>query len=433
MADLGCGEGTLVALLLRRASAAPGPRHRRVAPGAGTGRPAAAPGHDAGPAAGAGGAAAVIADLRRRAAGRPGRGGAHGGHRARRPARLGARSRPCSARPGPAPSWSPRRTPSTTSASPTWPPGAMRHPDHRFEWTRPQFRDWAAGWPAAAATRCASCRSARRPRGRPAHPAGGVHPCLTPCPDSPSAATRHPRAVPGRAGRRVRVGQDHVRPPALRPVRGASPATSAAAWSPTTRTTRPPPPTRSTCSDYIAGKRLARPADGDRRDQRAARRAQAARRAGPRARRAAGRRSCWTCRETLPASATRAGPDRTFGARSFTGSRTSCAGRSGRSAGKGFRTVHVLRGADEVDAAVVDPRTAADRPPRPDRPVRRDRRRARLPRRAGGAARPARLPASPGTRPVAPAGAVPPGGPHRGLPRRPGGPGPGLARTCSGW
>ena len=23
--------------------------------------------------------------------------------------------------------------------------GAMRHPDHRFEWTRPQFRDWAAG------------------------------------------------------------------------------------------------------------------------------------------------------------------------------------------------------------------------------------------------------------------------------------------------
>jgi 3' terminal RNA ribose 2'-O-methyltransferase Hen1 len=28
---------------------------------------------------------------------------------------------------------------------PGLPPGAMRHPDHRFEWTRPQFRDWAAG------------------------------------------------------------------------------------------------------------------------------------------------------------------------------------------------------------------------------------------------------------------------------------------------
>jgi 3' terminal RNA ribose 2'-O-methyltransferase Hen1 len=24
-------------------------------------------------------------------------------------------------------------------------PGAFRHPDHRFEWTRPQFRDWAGG------------------------------------------------------------------------------------------------------------------------------------------------------------------------------------------------------------------------------------------------------------------------------------------------
>ena len=24
-------------------------------------------------------------------------------------------------------------------------PGAMRHPDHRFEWTRPQFREWADG------------------------------------------------------------------------------------------------------------------------------------------------------------------------------------------------------------------------------------------------------------------------------------------------
>ena len=28
---------------------------------------------------------------------------------------------------------------------PDLPPGAMRHPDHRFEWTRSQFRDWSAG------------------------------------------------------------------------------------------------------------------------------------------------------------------------------------------------------------------------------------------------------------------------------------------------
>ena len=60
-------------------------------------------------------------------------------------------------------------------------PGAMRHPDHRFEWTRFQFRDWAArggrppGLPGAL-----PARRPGRPRGRPAHPAGGVHPCLTP-------------------------------------------------------------------------------------------------------------------------------------------------------------------------------------------------------------------------------------------------------------
>ena len=39
-------------------------------------------------------------------------------------------------------------------------PGAMRHPDHRFEWTRAQFRAWA-GAVACAATRCTSCPSAR--------------------------------------------------------------------------------------------------------------------------------------------------------------------------------------------------------------------------------------------------------------------------------
>ncbi len=40
-------------------------------------------------------------------------------------------------------------------------PGAMRHPDHRFEWTRAQFRAWADAVAAGAATRCISCPSAR--------------------------------------------------------------------------------------------------------------------------------------------------------------------------------------------------------------------------------------------------------------------------------
>jgi hypothetical protein len=28
---------------------------------------------------------------------------------------------------------------------PTLPAGAVRHPDHRFEWNRAEFNDWAAG------------------------------------------------------------------------------------------------------------------------------------------------------------------------------------------------------------------------------------------------------------------------------------------------
>ncbi len=32
---------------------------------------------------------------------------------------------------------------------PTLPPGAFRHPDHPFEWTRAQFEAWAGGVAAA--------------------------------------------------------------------------------------------------------------------------------------------------------------------------------------------------------------------------------------------------------------------------------------------
>jgi hypothetical protein len=34
---------------------------------------------------------------------------------------------------------------------PTLPPGAMRHRDHRFEWTRAEFRSWAEATAAAYA------------------------------------------------------------------------------------------------------------------------------------------------------------------------------------------------------------------------------------------------------------------------------------------
>ena len=52
-------------------------------------------------------------------------------------------------------------------------PGASRHPDHRFEWTRAQFRAWAGR--VADALRLPGQVPAGRPRGpagRPAHPAG---------------------------------------------------------------------------------------------------------------------------------------------------------------------------------------------------------------------------------------------------------------------
>ena len=39
------------------------------------------------------------------------------------------------------------------------PAGAMRHRDHRFEWTRAEFADWAAAVGERTATPCASVPS----------------------------------------------------------------------------------------------------------------------------------------------------------------------------------------------------------------------------------------------------------------------------------
>ena len=57
----------------------------------------------------------------------------------------------------------------------TLPPGTPRHRDHRFEWTRGQFRDWAgAGGGAPRVPRAVPARGRGRPRGRPADPDGGL-------------------------------------------------------------------------------------------------------------------------------------------------------------------------------------------------------------------------------------------------------------------
>ena len=133
----------------------------------------------------------------------------------------------------------------------------------------------------------------------------------------------------------------------------SSRATSAAGWSPTTRTTRPRPRTPSTCSTYIAGKRLRRGlltvVDAtnvqQRRRRKPGRARQGARRAArrDRARRARGRlhrperrhagprlrRRVWSSRQRGPAAQV-------------------AAGTCNR---EGFRRVHVLHGVDEIAAA----------------------------------------------------------------------------------
>ncbi len=105
--------------------------------------------------------------------------------------------------------------------------GAMRHRDHRFEWTRAQFRDWAGRVAAAHGYRVAF-----RPVG-PEHPDAGPPTQLAVFDREDSTAAGqmlargrrddradHPRTEPGRPGRRHRVGQVHVRPRPLQADRG---------------------------------------------------------------------------------------------------------------------------------------------------------------------------------------------------------------------
>ena len=59
---------------------------------------------------------------------------------------------------------------------PTLPAGALRHRDHRFEWTRAEFAAWASGWRDRYGYTVAFLPVGdRRPRRRAADPDGGVH------------------------------------------------------------------------------------------------------------------------------------------------------------------------------------------------------------------------------------------------------------------
>ncbi len=105
------------------------------------------------------------------------------------------------------------------------PAGHVRHADHRFEWTRAEFAAWAAGVAERVRVRSGvRARRTRRPRGRAAHPDGRLHPhrgrrrpgtsreegggsrMTEQTPASPSPSQAEPESTPGRpVGRRRRV------------------------------------------------------------------------------------------------------------------------------------------------------------------------------------------------------------------------------------
>ena len=261
----------------------------------------------------------------------------------------------------------------------TLPAGQLRHRDHRFEWTRAEFRAWADG--VAERLRL---RRARSRRSAPddaevgaADADGGVH--------ADERRSRIPELSPRRARRRVGLGQVDLRrartsgrPRCCRP-------TSAAGWSPTTRTTSRRRNDAFEVLHFIAGKRLARgPAHGRRRHQRAAGGAQAAGRAG---------HASTTCSpvaivldlpEEVCHERNAARPDRDFGAaRRPQPAPRSCAARCAACSARASATSSSCASREEIDAADGRAPAAVERPPRRPRAVRHHRRRPRLLRRAG--------------------------------------------------
>ena len=191
-------------------------------------------------------------------------------------------------------------------------------------------------------------RRRRGPGRRRAHPDGGVHAEVS------ARSIDLPELVPRRAGRRLRLGQVHLRP------RGTSRRTAGALlrllprrWSPTTRTTSPRRPTPSTrcttspASGCAAGRLTVVDATNVQPHARAG-----AGRAGPGARRAAGRdrarRAARRC--AWERTAGRARP-RLRPRRSSPGSTATCAARCGSSAGRASARCTCCADVAEIDAA----------------------------------------------------------------------------------
>ena len=355
--DLGCGEGMPRAATCsptariercRRRSTSP-PAHCRSPRARLTPRPddrAAARAHRALP---------VRTDLPRQAASPAfDAAGSGGGHRAPRPAAPGrARAERVRLRRARARSSSRRRTSSTTCGSRRCQPGrsataTTASSGHAREFQRLGGQRSPASYGYAGAV---PAGRPRRPRGRAADADGA---CSAGRRMSATEPPAHPGTEPGRAliGA-VRLGQVDVRARALRADRGDLRPTSAAASSPTTRTTSRRPRDAFDVLHYIAGQRLAagRLTVVDATNVQRGR-AQEPWSRSPASMTSCPSRSCSTARTRLRRAQRDAARPRLRGARAPQAARPAAPRHEGPQR-EGFRTVHVLRSEAEIAAAAV--------------------------------------------------------------------------------
>ena len=318
----------------------------------------------------------------------------------------------------------------------TLPAGHVRHGDHRFEWTRAEFRAWAdtvaerhgydvgfvpvgpddpeVGPPTQMAvfTRVTATTEQPGPRRRRRRTRHDRDPGF---PAQRAGPARH-RPLPRRAVGASGSGKSTFAATALQADRGDLLATSAAAWSPTTRTTRAPagtPSTSCTTSRASGWRPAGAPSSTPPACSRTARRQliDLAKQYDvlpiaivldvPEE----------VCAERNAARADRADMPRRVIQRHIRELRRSLRHLER----EGFRKVHVLRGVEEVESGRGRHREALQRPDPPHRPVRHHRRHPRL-RRPNWRHCCGRLGYVDG---------VHPRGPYRGLRRRPRRPRPG--------
>ena len=257
------------------------------------------------------------------------------------------------------------------------PAGRLRHRDHRFEWTRAEFEAWARR--VGGSLRLRACRFVPvgpEDRGVGAPTQMGVFVAMN---------DRNPRALAGRARRRLRRRQSRPSRGSTSSRRRCSRRTPAAASSPTTRTTRarPPTPSRSCTSSrpsvWRAGRLTVVDATNVQPEARKPLVALARELPLP-----AGRDRL---RHAAEGSAHERNRDarrpRLRRSRGPPPARASCAGRCTALRREGFRHVFVLDDAEEVESAVDRAARRCGTTARDEHgPVRHHRRRPRLLRRA---------------------------------------------------